>query len=556
MKRLLLVAVLALLAIPSLAQASTCQRIGSDLAVHMDGSTDLVTLHRVGSDIYNGYKPCAGATVYNTSAIFLSDATPNKDGNDFVGIDLSGGPFAPGTGSSAGGNVPEIKIYMYLGQGDNFVLVTGTDGADTIRGGVTIAANSNYLQGLNLNAGAEEQPGKVADPDLVWEYQYPQNPPEHETFQIDGGGGDDTINLSGGPGFDHAVGRDVTMFGSSGDDHLTGGDGRDTLFDDEGNDFLDGAVGLDTVTFETAHSGVNVDFANPNPQDTGALGKDQFKSLEVATGSAHDDVLMARDGGSALLGMQGNDVLVGSGGKDGLNGGPGIDTASYVRSPAGVSVDLGNPSEQKTGGAGADYVLDVENLVGGPYADELTGNDGPNTIDGGGGADAVSGKGGADELLIRDGKVDQATCGTGTDHVVADTQGTDAIFGDCENVDFAPFAPPPPPTPTPGSPDPGTPTPPATGDHVAPVLTALKLKGKKLSYKLSEPAAVKLRVQRKAGRKWKTLRGALSQKGLAGLNKKRFARHLARGGYRLSAVATDTSGNKSKPRLTRFRVAR
>ena len=192
MKRLLLVAVLALLAIPSLAQASTCQRIGSDLAVHMDGSTDLVTLHRVGSDIYNGYKPCAGATVFNTSAIFLSDATPNKDGNDFVGIDLSGGPFAPGTGSSAGGNVPEIKIYMYLGQGDNFVLVTGTDGADTIRGGVTIAANSNYLQGLNLNAGAEEQPGKVADPDVVWHYAKPYaNPPEHETFQIDGGGGDD-----------------------------------------------------------------------------------------------------------------------------------------------------------------------------------------------------------------------------------------------------------------------------------------------------------------------------------------------------------------------------
>src|SRR3954447_26901994 len=105
MKRFLLATAFALLALPSLAQASTCQRIGSDIAIHLGGSTDLVNLNRVGSDIYTGLTPCDGATVFNTRTIFIVDTTPNKDGDDFVGIDLSGGPFAPGTGSSANGQV-------------------------------------------------------------------------------------------------------------------------------------------------------------------------------------------------------------------------------------------------------------------------------------------------------------------------------------------------------------------------------------------------------------------------------------------------------------------
>src|SRR4051794_22879574 len=105
MKRLLLAATIALLPLPSLAQASTCEGVGSAVAVRMGGSTDVATLSRVGSDIYNGALPCDGATVFNTSAIFIIDTSPNRDGEDFVGIDLSGGPFAPGTESAKNGAV-------------------------------------------------------------------------------------------------------------------------------------------------------------------------------------------------------------------------------------------------------------------------------------------------------------------------------------------------------------------------------------------------------------------------------------------------------------------
>jgi Ca2+-binding RTX toxin-like protein len=552
MKRLLLVATIALLALPSLANASTCERVGSAVAVHMSGSTDVATLSRVGSDIYNGLTPCDGATVFNTSEIFVLDTSPGRAGEDFVGIDLSGGPFAPGTESAKNGSVPEIGIQLDLQQGDNFVFVTGSAGPDTIRGGRTIDANDHYNQGLNLNAKAEEQPGKVADPDVTWQQHYPYpNPPEHETFQIDGDGGNDTINLSGGPGFDTPFLANTTIYGGSGDDHLTGGDKTDTFYADAGDDVLDGSNSFDYVSFETATAGVNADLTNPGPQDNGALGKDTLRHLEVLKGSQYNDVLTARDGPGGLFGLGGNDLLVGGAAADGLDGGPGVDTASYARSANGVSVDLGVDKNQGTG-AGGDGLTDVENLVGSAYADELTGNDGPNTIVGGGGKDSVSGKGGADEIQIRDTTADQATCGAGADHVVADAQGTDTIFSDCESIDFAPAAQPAPtPTPTPalGS---GDPTPSPAGDHTPPVLSGLKVKGKTLSYRLSERATVTFRLQRKAGRKWKTPR-TLSRAGVAGPNKLRLGR---RGSYRVTAAATDAAGNKSKATVIRFRVVR
>ena len=554
----------AILALPSLAQASTCTRVGSAVAVHMSASTDVATLNRVGSDIYNGVTPCDGATVFNTSAIFVIDNTPNRDGQDFVGIDLSGGPFAPGTGSSKGGQVPEIDIQLDLQHGDNFVLVRGGAGPDTIRGGRTIDQNGHYAQGLNLNAKAEEQPGKVADPDVIWQYATPYpNPPANETFQIDGDGGNDTIDLSGGPGFDTPFYADTTIYGGSGDDHLTGGDKTDTFYAEAGDDVIDGGNNFDYMSFENSSSGVNADLANPNPQDNGALGKDTFRHVEVLKGSPYDDVLAARNGPGGLLGMGGNDLLIGGPAGDGLDGGAGVDTASYARSAKGVSVDLGITGTSQNTGAGTDSLTDVENLVGSGYADDLSGDEGPNTIVAGGGVDSVNGRGGADDLQIRDATADQATCGAGSDHVLADTKGTDTIFSDCESIDLTASVPPPSPPPSdPGSPasDPGTTSPPPA-DHVAPVLTALTLKANKISYKLSEPATVKLRVQRKAGRKWKTLRGALSQTGAAGLNKLRFAgriggKRLARGSFRLTAVATDGAANTSKQRVVRFSVLR
>jgi hypothetical protein len=475
---------------------------------------------------------------------------------------------------------------------------------------MTRSSGSEPSPGINLNAGPESDPSKVADADVTFEPANPLNDPANETLQIDGDFGGDTISAAGGPGFDGPLKPAITLFGGPGNDRLTGGAGSDTLYADAGDDVLDGGNNFDIATFETSPNAVNLDLGNAQPQDTGALGKDQLSHVESLKGSQYDDVLTGNDGANGLFGGAGNDLLTGRGGAgDGIDGGPGTDTASYRLPPAGetrgVTVDLGKDVSQQTTGAGFDTLTSIENLWGSPFADVLTGDTGPNTLVGWQGSDSLSGKEGADVMAVRDGTADQVTCGPGADQVIADTQGTDSIFSDCEMVDFAPFVPPPPgsdpgTSPPPGT-DPGTsPPPPPATDTVAPLLDRLGLKpasfslkarrvgkrlrrgGTEISYRLSETAAVTFGVQRaavgrrkgrrcvavtsknrggRACRRWTGVRGALLHAGLPALNRLHFAgriggRPLGPGRYRLTAVARDGAGNRSVRRLAGFSVLR
>ncbi len=104
--------------------------------------------------------------------------------------------------------------------------------------------------------------------------------------------------------------------------------------------------------------------------------------------------------------------------------------------------------------------------------------------------------------------------------------------------------------------------------------------GTTIRYRLSEPAAVTFRVQRrKAGRKVKgkcrrrtrsnrrashcdlTLRGSFRHAGKAGANQLRFTgrlrgRKLARGSYVLTATSKDPAGNVSKVKRARFTIVK
>src|SRR3954451_6361493 len=116
---------LAALAMAAPADASTtCNFNGRTAAFHMDGNS-VLSLTRVGNKITDGGTQCGAANVYNTNTIFVFDTTKNHDGDDLVGIDLSGGAFAPGYADEVGG-VREIEIYLYLYSGDDFVRVTGS----------------------------------------------------------------------------------------------------------------------------------------------------------------------------------------------------------------------------------------------------------------------------------------------------------------------------------------------------------------------------------------------------------------------------------------------
>jgi hypothetical protein len=88
-------------------------------------------------------------------------------------------------------------------------------------------------------------------------------------------------------------------------------------------------------------------------------------------------------------------------------------------------------------------------------------------------------------------------------------------------------------------------------------------RGTRFRYTLSEPARVSLKIQRRLrGRRarFRTV-ATLTRSGKAGVNRIRFTgrvgrRALRAGRYRARITATDTAGNRSAPRATRFRIAR
>ena len=91
-------------------------------------------------------------------------------------------------------------------------------------------------------------------------------------------------------------------------------------------------------------------------------------------------------------------------GNDKVNGGAGTDTVTYVRQGendgfgGGVNVDLSRTAQQNTGNAGKDTIASVENAVGTPWNDTLTGTTGNNVFRALGGMNNVIGNGGTDTI--------------------------------------------------------------------------------------------------------------------------------------------------------------
>ncbi|MEB3261075.1 MAG: bluetail domain-containing putative surface protein, partial [Cyanobacteriota bacterium] len=95
-------------------------------------------------------------------------------------------------------------------------------------------------------------------------------------------------------------------------------------------------------------------------------------------------------------------TLNGGLGNDTLNGGDGIDTASYADAPGPVTVSL--TSGTASGAAGNDTLISIENILGGGFADSLTGNALANNLNGGGGNDFISAEAGSDFITGNGGK--------------------------------------------------------------------------------------------------------------------------------------------------------
>lgn len=320
-------------------------------------------------------------------------------------------------------------------QGDvisNIENVTGSNHGDVLRGD----DNTNRLEGGNGDdwlygsTGSDRLDG--GDGYDVLSYQYSD---AGVTINLQDG------TLAGGyaegdvfTGIEHIIGsenRDLltgdngpnVLFGIGGDDELQGNGGDDQLEGGAGSDRLDGGTGVDILSYLLSDAGVTVNLENGTAEGGDAQG-DVISGFEIVVGSEHRDVLAGDDGANELYGIggdddlrgdDGDDVLEGGVGADQLDGGAGVDWVLYLKSDAGVTVNLSD-NTVAGGHAQGDVLSNIENIAGSRYQDVLTGNDGTNELFGYEDDDELQGNDG-DDVLEGGGGSDRLYGGNGTDTV-------------------------------------------------------------------------------------------------------------------------------------------
>ena len=198
-----------------------------------------------------------------------------------------------------------------------------------------------------------------------------------------GSGGNDTLTgsiyddfLWAGVGNDTVTGGagNDLLFGDLGADSLSGGAGNDTLYGDSADTLLDGGTGTDNL-YWTEDVAANFDMAARSIEwmqtqagndtvtaATGAADVIVFAGAgnDTVTGGSGVDFLWGEAGNDTLSGGAGNDTLVGGAGADRLTGGAGTDN---IYGNTGTGGDGAADTYVFTPGWGTDFVYDFDNGV-------------------------------------------------------------------------------------------------------------------------------------------------------------------------------------------------
>ena len=360
-------------------------------------------------------------------------------------------------------------------------LICGNGGADILFGG----GGNDSLSGGALSGALSGDAGNdklIGGPDKdIASYL---SSPSPVTANLDsrtatGEGTDTFVNINGifgSAGDDTLTGDETTNFiyGTDGNDNIQGGGDIDLITPGAGDDVVDGGganadgsgFDLDIVYFSGAAQGVTVDLQNETA--TGD-GNDTITRFESVYGSSNDDDITGDGLSNIMFGGPGDDTMDGG-------GGPAIDYAGYWFAAGAVDADLSTKSA--TGavvlddggqdiGEGNDTLNGFEGLLGSiNFNDTLTGDNqdnyldgdlGDDTLDGQGGDDLFLGGGGNDTMIGGNGSFDMAdyfcVCdinanlgtgtitGDGTDTVssleaVGAADGDDTLIGDAGNNVF------------------------------------------------------------------------------------------------------------------------
>jgi Ca2+-binding RTX toxin-like protein len=298
------------------------------------------------------------------------------------------------------------------------------------------------------------------------------NGPSNLSFDIEGGVGNDYIDVSGTTG-------QVTVRGNAGDDTIITGSGDDRIWGDEGNDTIDAGGGVDWVFGDNGKikerddgtiEYLKVRTLDGDGNDTiqGGSGDDILMgggALDTINGGDDNDLIIG-DRGRVIFGDNtnsntragervpdelvkltieetdrglegGNDILAGDTGKDTIYGGIGNDE---IFGGDDTDVLFGEKGADTIHGEnGIDYIFggdDVDKIFGGEDNDFLYGNDGGDEIQGDNGADEIHGGRGGDILHGNEGN-DTIYGGSDPDLIYGDAgndvldgeAGSDIVFG-------------------------------------------------------------------------------------------------------------------------------
>ena len=398
-----------------------------------------------------------------------NDTVWGDGGNDRIeggtGVDFLHGGDGIDTITDSGGN-----DFIWGDAGDDNI--NAGDGADQVFGG----DGNDILRG---GLGADVVDGGSGD-DIVYGDNNAADPIGDADVLTGGDGNDQLYGGGGNDALDGGAGDDIMYGGTGFDGYIgdTGNDAiiMDVSQIGFGNT-IDGGLGHDYVSYAASRGsglttingraqGVVVDLSNvlvPVVAPVGVLLPDTYLSIEEVIGSAFDDTLRGGsvpqldaagvpipnlagiptiDPVTGLLvfpplpndwiidGGDGNDYIEGGPGNDLLIGGAGVDTVSYAAAPAvvvvnpvggaitlrGVTVDLRVTVAQNTFAAGLDTLLGIENIIGTPYDDILTGDANDNSIEGLAGADVIS-AGGGNDIIVDVIGADTINGGAGTDSI-------------------------------------------------------------------------------------------------------------------------------------------
>jgi hypothetical protein len=315
----------------------------------------------------NGVKPTITGTANN-------DTLNGTSGNDVI-AGLAGNDTINGNGGNdivCGGAGTDT-----ISGGDGNDTMTGGSGADTFNGG----PGTDTVSYVDRRAKVTVDIDGVAD----------------DGNAADGGATKDNVNtdvenLTGGAGPD-------TLTGSSAANVLDGGDGAD---------ILSGLGGMDTVTYASRTTGVTVDIDgvadDGNTADGPSGARDNVKTdIENLTGGKGADTLTGNaTTANRIDGGNGADVMSGLGNSD---------TVTYATRTTGVTVDIDGVADDGSSadgpvGARDNVKTDIEKMIGGKGADNLTGSAANNSLTGGLGADTLTGLDGNDTLFANDSVAD------------------------------------------------------------------------------------------------------------------------------------------------------